>query len=324
MPLDPARPEPAEVRPGIRTRARVIRALALLLALAIAGTAAAGSYKVRRGDTLWELSRRYRTTVSALQELNHMGGSTVIYAGETIRVPGGRAKAAPARRAPARRKATKRPAAAKVRVYYDDVRYSVRPGDNLTRLGRRYSSSVAWLITRNHLRSSVIFPRQVLVVHTTKRIVTPKRKTAARRSATLGLKAVPVATVKALVIREARRAGLDPNLALALATQESGHKQHVVSKVGAIGVMQVMPYTADWAGRYLLHRRVDIRQVEDNVVTGVRFLTFLIRLAGVRDGVAGYYQGLASVRQRGMYNDTKAYVANVLALQRRFAAKRGG
>ena len=34
--------------------------------------------------------------------------------------------------------------------------------------------------------------------------------------------------------------------------------------------------------------------------------------------IAGYYQGLASVRSRGMYEDTQRYVANVQALRSRF------
>ena len=34
--------------------------------------------------------------------------------------------------------------------------------------------------------------------------------------------------------------------------------------------------------------------------------------------VAGYYQGLQSVQQNGVYADTQAYVNNVLALQQRF------
>jgi hypothetical protein len=38
-----------------------------------------------------------------------------------------------------------------------------------------------------------------------------------------------------------------------------------------------------------------------------------------RLALAGYYQGLSSVKKRGMYDDTKAYVANILALRRRFA-----
>ena len=34
--------------------------------------------------------------------------------------------------------------------------------------------------------------------------------------------------------------------------------------------------------------------------------------------IAGYYQGLASVKERGMYDDTARYVDNVQALRSRF------
>jgi hypothetical protein len=37
--------------------------------------------------------------------------------------------------------------------------------------------------------------------------------------------------------------------------------------------------------------------------------------------VGGYYQGLKSVRERGMFRDTKAYVANILALRKRFGGR---
>jgi hypothetical protein len=33
---------------------------------------------------------------------------------------------------------------------------------------------------------------------------------------------------------------------------------------------------------------------------------------------AGYYQGLPSVQQHGMYRDTQQYVQSVLALERQF------
>ena len=34
--------------------------------------------------------------------------------------------------------------------------------------------------------------------------------------------------------------------------------------------------------------------------------------------IAGYYQGLGSVRSRGVFDDTQQYVANVQALRSRF------
>lgn len=44
---------------------------------------------LRPGDTLYALAGRYGTTVKALQRLNALGASTLIYAGDTFRVPEG-------------------------------------------------------------------------------------------------------------------------------------------------------------------------------------------------------------------------------------------
>ena len=51
------------------------------------------------------------------------------------------------------------------------------------------------------------------------------------------------------------------------------------------------------------------------------FLGHLLKQTGgdVAVSVAAYYQGLKSVRTRPLYDDTKNYVAVVLALRPRFA-----
>jgi LysM repeat protein len=43
---------------------------------------------LRWGDTLWGLAREHGTTVAALQALNGLGQSTLIYAGHLLRIPG--------------------------------------------------------------------------------------------------------------------------------------------------------------------------------------------------------------------------------------------
>ncbi|MFF1416165.1 NlpC/P60 family protein [Streptomyces sp. NPDC058280] len=47
------------------------------------------------GDTLYGLSEKYGTTVPALQRLNSLGGSTLIYAGDTLRLADGAESHAP-------------------------------------------------------------------------------------------------------------------------------------------------------------------------------------------------------------------------------------
>lgn len=46
-------------------------------------------YRVRRGDSLWDIARSYGITVAQLMEENNLRGSR-IYAGQVLRVPGGR------------------------------------------------------------------------------------------------------------------------------------------------------------------------------------------------------------------------------------------
>ena len=59
---------------------------------------------------------------------------------------------------------------------------------------------------------------------------------------------------------------------------------------------------------------------EDNVRAGSLYLARLLRETGgdVRLAAAAYYQGLSSLRSRGMFDDTKRYVDNVMMLSARF------
>ncbi len=123
------------------------------------------------------------------------------------------------------------------------------------------------------------------------------------------------AQVRHVVIGTARQHRVWPRLALAIAWQESGWQQGRVSSAGALGVMQVMPATGRDLSRRV-GRRLDLRSTSDNVVAGVVLLRLLREQASLRRSVAAYYQGLTSVRRRGMYADTKSYVANVLAIRR--------
>lgn len=283
-------------------RRRLARSLIVPLVLALVASASAGGWiRVRRGDTLSELALKHGTTVEALRTLNKLPGNNLIIEGQLLRVGTVPVVAAKAPRA----KATTR----KV-----DVTYVVRPGDGVFRIASRFRADPRWIASRNKLpKSWLIHPGQRLVVgFTYMRIAAPGTPQPAKR--------VDKAYVRRLITREARRWGVDPALALALAYNESGWQQHVVSSVGAIGVMQVMPGTGEWVSRYVAHRPLNLRDVEDNVEAGIRYFALLQRVAGRDDlALAGYYQGLASVRKRGMYDDTKAYVKNIQALRRRFA-----
>ena len=44
-------------------------------------------YRIRRGDTLWDIARRFDTTVDELAALNHIADPDRIYVGETLIIP---------------------------------------------------------------------------------------------------------------------------------------------------------------------------------------------------------------------------------------------
>ena len=77
---------------------------------------------------------------------------------------------------------------------------------------------------------------------------------------------------------------------------ESGWKAQAVSPKGAVGLMQLMPYTAF---RFGGSNRFD---PADNLRTGIRYLSFLLKVfdSDLRLAVAAYYAGEARVLRRGL------------------------
>ena len=114
--------------------------------------------------------------------------------------------------------------------------------------------------------------------------------------------------------------GVPGSLAAAIAWQESGFNNAMVSSANARGVMQVMPGTWDWVQRNLAKRRLDPGSATDNVHAGTLYLGQLLKETGGDPvtAAAGYYQGLASVKKIGMLPETQQYVNNVMALRGRF------
>jgi soluble lytic murein transglycosylase-like protein len=122
---------------------------------------------------------------------------------------------------------------------------------------------------------------------------------------------------KAMIVATARRHGVDPQLALAIAWQESGWNQRQVSVANAIGAMQVIPSSGVWASA-LAGRQLNLLNTKDNITAGVIILRSLTRSASSQhEAIAGYYQGLHSVQKNGLYTDTKRYADTILVLKGR-------
>jgi soluble lytic murein transglycosylase-like protein len=122
---------------------------------------------------------------------------------------------------------------------------------------------------------------------------------------------VPPAQIDALVSQNSATWQVDPSLVKAIIANESGFDANATSKVGAQGLMQLMPATAQAVGVR------DSYDPNQNVAGGTRYLRGLLdRFNGdVRLAVAAYNAGPNAVEKYGdvpPYAQTQNYVQNVL------------
>jgi soluble lytic murein transglycosylase-like protein len=288
----------------------------VLLALAVVATAGAPAViTIRPGDTLWDLARKHGTAVAALQQLNSLTGNGTIYAGDRLRITSGAPGAPMARKG--------------------ERRHLVVTGDTLGGLAVRYGVSASSIAAANRLPDSTIARGRRLTIpsaasgpnlaavpanHPGVRVPDSVRTSVAQNRATLATRSHPSkAQVRQLVAATARRHGVDPSLAVAVAYHESGFQQRVVSGVDAIGVMQVLPSTGRALGRQQ-GRTFDLLDAQDNITAGVLLLRQLTRSTGSDEAaLAGYYQGLGSIKRRGVLPQTIDYQRNIAVLRQRFA-----
>ena len=297
--------------------------------LLLVGTPLMMEYVVRPGDTLSEIAGHHRTSVDRIVERNDLPASgDQVAAGETIQIPSahGRSNGGSGGGGTSPASGTISPDARRI------IHYTVRPGDTPSALAVRFHAWTAELIEMNgstlRVGERIRIPVVLAAVAKDRRSTRPAQtsdQTSDQTSAggptltqRLNRRADPSrATVRRTIERTARSNGVDPHLALAISWQEAGWRQHHVSSANAVGAMQIIPSTGEWMSG-VVGRDVDLLDVRDNVTAGVTLLDILIEAAPQRRAIAGYYQGLAGVREHGMYDDTLRYVANVLYLKRRF------
>ena len=218
--------------------------------------APAGGYVVQAGDTLSAIAARAGTSVAELAVLNGLNPDGILYAGITLRLPGGSGT----------------------------TQYvSTTPGSQQTATGQPVGAAAEG--------SSGAPPYP-----------TPEYASSSEIASIAQANVVP------------------PALEQAIGWQESGWNNDLTSSAGAVGVMQVLPGTWAWINQALTpNAPLAPASASENIRGGVLLLHALLNSTGSSAmAAAGYYQGLSSVEQHGMYADTQQYVNNVMALERRF------
>ena len=103
-------------------------------------------YIVKRGDNLWNIARRYGTTVQNIVEINRINNPNLIYPGQKIRI--------------SFNNSSNNESNSNQRITY-----TVRRGDCLWRIARRYGVTVRYLANLNGIKNPrLIYPGQVLVI----------------------------------------------------------------------------------------------------------------------------------------------------------------
>ncbi len=106
------------------------------------------NYTVRRGDSLWKIAKRYNVSVSQLTRWNSLSKGDILKLGRKLAVwPHGKGKS-------------------KNRSTQNTKHYTVRRGDSLDRISRRFKVSINDLVNWNALdKNKYLQPGQKLKVH---------------------------------------------------------------------------------------------------------------------------------------------------------------
>lgn len=122
-----------------------------------------------------------------------------------------------------------------------------------------------------------------------------------------------------LIIKISNEEGINPVFVMAVVAAESNFNHRAISRVGAVGLMQVMPKTAWW-----LDTSLDVYNPEDNLRLGIRYFKMMrTKFKGyTKLALAAYNAGPHRVQQAGWkipnLTETQLYVPRVMAFYNKF------
>ena len=250
-------------------------------------------YHVHWGDTLIGIAARYRLDIATIRSLNPRLGMYPL-AGQWLKLCSGCSRASLTL-------SQSQPAYSAPSASASGIHYIVQPGDTLSSIAARYGVTPYVLKMVNR-----IFDPDLIAIGW--RLTIPS-----------GWGIYAPSAARSTISTYAQAYGIEPPLALAVGWQESGFNQSAVSRTGAVGVMQVEPYTAQRVSQ-LLGRPFNLYALDDNVHAGVFWLAHLVAFYGGNErlAVAAYYEGTKALARYGFFQDAVQYVSDVMALKTTF------
>jgi N-acetylmuramoyl-L-alanine amidase len=306
---------------------------ALTAALICAAPAAASvPHTVQPGETLWSIAAANNFHTGALAAFNGLSPEAQVVLGSTIQIPseaeaiaaGAVVNTSAPAQPPAQQPATSQGSGSSGAPPAIGS-YKARAGDSLSAIAARAGVSAEQVAAANGLD-----PNGVLLEGTVLKLP-PGGAEQAQETAPAPAPEqtnvpdaapypAPGRTTAAEIGEVATAHGLSPSLAAAVAWQESGFNNGLVSSANARGVMQILPGTWGWIQENLASAPLDPNSPRENVHAGVMYLRQLLNDTGgdERTALASYYQGLSSVQRNGLLPETEQYVESVMAHRARF------
>jgi membrane-bound lytic murein transglycosylase D len=114
-------------------------------------------HRVKNGESLWSISRRYGMTVQQLARMNHISSKSLLKPGQRLQVAGSGGSA---------QSASTSTETTKVAATAGKVNYKVKRGDTLSGIARRFAVSVRELQAWNNMGgSTALRAGQLLTIH---------------------------------------------------------------------------------------------------------------------------------------------------------------
>jgi murein DD-endopeptidase MepM/ murein hydrolase activator NlpD len=199
--------------------------------------------------------------------------------------------------------------------------YVVASGDTLSSISARYGVSVSVLASANGITNPNFIEAGATLTIPGQGGSAAPADSAAPSDYPVGLSYYPNRLdLVGDFEQAASAAGIPVSLLEAIAWQESGWQEGVLSPAGAIGIGQLTPDTVAFVRAVLDPAPLDPWVAADNITISARFVRYLLDQTGWNEqlAIAAYYQGLGATQVYGVLPVSTQYVADVMALQQEF------